>query len=46
MADPAAYECPMQWPVIVTSSGDVKTIRRQEVHTGHGVNIPELTEAD
>ncbi|NPV05739.1 MAG: hypothetical protein HPY67_13495 [Syntrophaceae bacterium] len=47
MSDPAANDVPDSWPVIVNEQGDVKTIRRQEVHTGPtGLNIPELTEAD
>ena len=47
MADPASNDVPDSWPVIVNEQGDVKTIRRQEVHTGPtGLNIPELTEAD
>ncbi len=47
MADPASNDVPASWPVIVNEQGDVKTIRRQEVHTGPtGLDIPELTEAD
>ena len=48
MADPAATpDVPASWPVIVNEQGDVKTIGRQEVHTGPtGLDIPELTEAD
>lgn len=47
MADPASTDVPDSWPVIVNERGDVRTIRRQEVHTGPtGLNIPELTEAD
>jgi flagellin-like hook-associated protein FlgL len=48
MSDPAANpEVPDSWPVIVNEQGDVKTIGRQEVHTGPtGLNIPAITEAD
>lgn len=47
MADPASNDIPDTWPVIVNEQGDVKTIGRQEVHTGPtGLDIPELTEAD
>jgi len=48
LSDPATNpEVPDSWPVIVNEQGDVKTIRRQEVHTGPtGLNIPERTEAD
>lgn len=47
MADPASNDVPDSWPVLVNERGDVRTIRRQEVHTGPtGLNIPELTEAD
>jgi flagellin-like hook-associated protein FlgL len=48
MSDPASNpEVPDSWPVIVNEQGDVKTIGRQEVHTGPtGINIPEITEAD
>jgi flagellin-like hook-associated protein FlgL len=48
MSDPATNpDVPDSWPVIVNEQGDVKTIGRQEVHTGlTGLNIPELTEAD
>ncbi len=43
MSDPATNpEVPDSWPVIVNEQGDVKTIGRQEVHTGPtGLNIPE-----
>ena len=47
MADPASNDIPDSWPVVVNEQGDVRTIRRQEVHTGPtGLNIPGLTEAD
>ena len=47
LSDPATNDVPDSWPVIVNEQGDVKAIRRQEVHTGPtGLNIPELTEAD
>jgi flagellin-like hook-associated protein FlgL len=48
MSDPATNpEVPDSWPVIVNEQGDIKTIERQEVHTGPtGINIPERTEAD
>lgn len=48
LSDPATNpEVPDSWPVIVNEQGDVKTIGRQEVHTGPtGLNIPERTEAD
>ena len=48
MADPASTpDVPASWPVIVNEQGDVKTIGRQEVHTGPtGLAIPELTEGD
>jgi len=48
MSDPAANpEVPDSWPVIVNEQGDVKTIGRQEVHTGPtGLDIPGRTEAD
>lgn len=47
MADHAANDVPDSWPVIVNERGDVKTIGRQEVHTGPtGLDVPELTEAD
>ncbi|OPY03909.1 MAG: hypothetical protein A4E67_02614 [Syntrophaceae bacterium PtaB.Bin038] len=47
MADPASNDVPDSWPVIVNEQGDVRTIRRQEVHTGPtGLDIPEITEAD
>jgi len=48
MADPASTpDVPASWPVIVNEQGDVKTIGRQEVHTGPtGLDIPEITEAD
>jgi len=47
MADPASNDVPDSWPVIVNEQGDVKTIHRQEVHTGPtGLDIPEVTEAD
>ena len=47
MADPASNDVPDAWPVIVNERGDVKTIGRQEVHTGPtGLGIPELTEAN
>ncbi|MBK7551853.1 MAG: hypothetical protein IPI61_09385 [Syntrophaceae bacterium] len=47
MADPASNDIPDSWPVVVNEQGDVRTIRRQEVHTGPtGLTIPGLTEAD
>lgn len=47
MADPASTDVPESWPVIVNERGDVRTIGRQEVHTGPtGLDVPELTEAD
>jgi len=47
MADPASNDIPDSWPVVVNEQGDVRTIRRQEVHTGPTwLNIPGLTEAD
>ncbi len=47
MADPASSDVPASWPVVVNERGDVKTIGRQEVHTGPtGLGIPELTEAN
>lgn len=48
MSDPASNpDVPDSWPVIVNEQGDVKTIGRQEVHTGPtGLAIPELTEGD
>jgi hypothetical protein len=47
MADSASNDVPDSWPVIVNERGDVKTIRRQEVHTGPtGLDIPAITEAD
>ena len=48
MSDPASNpDVPDSWPVIVNEQGDIKTVGRQEVHTGPtGLNIPELTEAD
>lgn len=48
LSDPATNpDVPDSWPVIVNERGDVKTIRRQEVHTGPtGLDIPELAEAD
>ncbi|HQL89663.1 MAG TPA: hypothetical protein PLQ15_03605 [Syntrophales bacterium] len=47
MAAPSTSDVPAAWPVIVNDRGDVKNIRRQEVHTGpSGLDIPELTEAD
>ena len=47
MADPASTDVPESWPVVVNERGDVRTIGRQEVHTGPtGLDVPELTEAD
>lgn len=47
MADPASTDVPDSWPVIVNERGDVRTIGRQEVHTGPtGLDVPALTEAD
>jgi flagellin-like hook-associated protein FlgL len=48
MSDPATNpEVQDSWPVIVNEQGDIKTIGRQEVHTGPtGLNIPGRTEAD
>jgi len=44
---PSNPKAPNTWPVIVNEQGDVKTIGKQEVHTGPtGLNIPVITEAD
>ncbi len=46
MADPGALGEPVDtWKVVIDEEGRVRTVQRQEVHTGPtGLDIPELTE--
>ncbi|HPC74374.1 MAG TPA: hypothetical protein P5551_01630 [Syntrophales bacterium] len=48
MADPGSLAEPVDmWSVVIDEEGHIRTIRKQEVHTGPGgLDIPELSEGD
>jgi len=48
MADPGSLAEPVDtWSVVIDEEGRVRTIQKQEVHTGPtGLDIPELSEGD
>jgi hypothetical protein len=48
MADPGSLVGPVDtWSVVIDEAGRVRTIQKQEVHTGPtGLDIPELSEED
>ncbi len=48
MANPGSFAQPVDtWSVVIDEEGRVRTIQKQEVHTGlTGLDIPELSEGD